>query len=165
MKRSSEVGVAVDAASSSDRVTASPSAAEPVTSPSEPHVARDRSRRVHDLRRFWRRALAVLVPIPMLALAAGLVVTPYAVGGDVGRAIAGAAAQPSAAQAALWLSVIFALTIVPATMAVAWTSRRRAPWLTLAAGASLLLAFGAGLANTDLAVVTAQGGTGSTRLW
>jgi hypothetical protein len=40
-------------------------------------------------------------------------------------------------------------------MAVAWTGRRRAPWLTLGAGVSLLVAFGAGLPNTDLAVVTA----------
>jgi hypothetical protein len=159
MKRSSHAVIAIDALSTTAlsttaRVTANPYAAAPVADPSASPPAGP-TRRVRDLRRFWRRALAILVPIPMLALAVGLVVTPYSVGGDVGQAIAGVAAHPSTAQAALWLSVIFALAIVPATMAVAWTSRRRAPWLTLAAGVSLLVAFGVGLPNTDLAVVTA----------
>ncbi len=108
-----------------------------------------------DLRGLWRRALACLVPVPILALVVGLVVTPYPVGGELRQSIAGAAAHPGPAQAAVWLSVIFALTIAPATMAVAWTGRRGAPWLTLVAGVSLLVAFGAGLPDTDLAVVTA----------
>jgi hypothetical protein len=118
-------------------------------------VAKPSSRPVSDLRSWWRRALALLIPVPMLALVVELAVLPYPVRGDFGRGMAGAAADPAAAQAALWLSVIFALTAIPATMAVAWTSRRRAPWLTLASGVSLLVAFGASLPNTDLAVVTA----------
>jgi len=117
--------------------------------------ATDQAVRARDLRGLWRRSLALLIPVPMLALVAGLVVMPYPVGGDFGRAMTGAAADPRAAEAALWLGVIFALTVVPATMAVAWTGRRRTPWLTLTAGVALLVAFGASLPNTDLAVVTA----------
>src|SRR5215213_3781341 len=146
MKQSSGVGIAADATTTTGPATAKPS---------DPRVAADRTRPARDLRGLWRSTLAFLVPIPMLALTAGLIVVPFAVGGELRQAIAGAAAHPGAAQAALWLSVIFALTVAPATMAVAWTGRRGAPWLTLAAGVSLLVAFGAGLPNTDLAAVTA----------
>ena len=146
MKQSSGVGIAVDST-----ITIGPATAEP----SGPRGAADRTRPARDLRGLWRSTLAFLVPIPMLALTAGLIVVPFAVGGELRQAIAGAVAHPGAAQAALWLSVIFALTVAPATMAVAWTGRRGAPWLTLAAGVSLLVAFGAGLPNTDLAAVTA----------
>jgi hypothetical protein len=142
MKQTSEAGVAVDATEKT-----APDAA--------PQRLRHAARAARDLRGFWRRALAILVPLPMLALAIEIAVVPYQVGGDLAQAMAGAAADPHAAQAALWLSMIFALTVAPATMAVAWTSRRRAPWLTLTGGVALLVAFGLGLPNTDLAVVTA----------
>ena len=113
----------------------------------KPSSRADNDTRARDLRSLLRRALALLVPVPMLALVAGLAVVPYPVGGDFGQAMAAAAADRRAAGAALWLSVISALTVVPATMAVAWTGRRHAPWLTLAAGVALLVAFGASLPN------------------
>src|SRR4051794_19614467 len=136
MKSVSEVGVSRDVANTISGVV-------------------DQTHRARDLRRFWRRTLACLVPIPMLALTAASVVRPFSVDGDLRDAMAGVAAEAGAAQIMLWLSVFFALTVAPATMAVAWTGRRRAPWATLAAGFSLLVAFGAGLPDTDLAVVTA----------
>ena len=118
------------------------------------HQPRHHQPRDRDLRGFWRRALAILVPVPMLALVVGLVVMPFPVGGNSGsdRRRGG---QSGPGPGGPVVSVIFALTVAPATMAVAWTGRRGAPWLTLAAGVSLLVAFGAGLPNTELAVVTA----------
>jgi hypothetical protein len=110
-------------------------------------------RPVRDLRRIWRTALAVLAPIPMVALAVEVLVVPFPVRGDVTRAMAGVAAHPGRAQAALWLALVFALLVLPATMAAAWAARRGAPRLTLAGGVLLLLAFGAALPNSDLAEV------------
>jgi hypothetical protein len=111
--------------------------------------------RVRDLRAFWRRTLAVLVVIPMAALAAEVALVPLPVRGTVAEGIAGMAAHPGRAQAALWLALLFGLTVLPATMAVAWTARRGAPRLTLAAGVVLLLALTATLPDTDLAEVVA----------
>jgi hypothetical protein len=111
--------------------------------------------RVRDLRGFWRCTLAVLAPLPMLALAVEVLVVPFPVRGDIRQAIAGAAAHPGSAQVALWLALIFAVAIVPATMAVLWTARRGAPRLTLAAGVALLIGFGATLPDSDLAAVNA----------
>jgi hypothetical protein len=108
-----------------------------------------------DLRTFWRTTLAVLVPLPMLALAVEVLLVPWPVRGGMAGAIAGAAADPGAAQLSLWLSTFFGLAVLPATMAVAWVPRRRAPRLTLAAGVLLLLAFAATLPNTDLAAIVA----------
>jgi hypothetical protein len=111
--------------------------------------------RVRDLRTFWRRTLAVLVAIPMAALAIEVALVPLPVRGTVAEGIAGMEAHPGRAQAALWLAMLFGLTVLPATMAVAWTARRRAPRLTLAAGVLLLVAFTAVLPDTDLAEVVA----------
>lgn len=116
-----------------------------------------------DLRRFWRWTLAILAPLPLLALALENVVAPWPLGGNFARMVADAAASPGRAQLALWLSLCFALTVVPATMAVLWTARRGAPKLTLAAGILLLLAFSASLPDSDLAaIVTAREGLDPT---
>ncbi|MDG4823244.1 hypothetical protein O7635_15415 [Asanoa sp. WMMD1127] len=111
--------------------------------------------RTRDLRRFWRWTLAVLAPLPLLALALENIAAPWPLGGNFARMVADAAAQPGRAQLALWLSLFFSLAIVPATMAVLWTARRGAPRLTLAAGILLLLAFSASLPDSDLAGVVA----------
>jgi hypothetical protein len=111
--------------------------------------------RVRDLRAFWRCSLAVLVAIPMAALAIEMAVVPLPVRGTVAEGIAGVAAHPGRAQAALWLALLFGMTVLPATMAAAWAARRRAPRLTLAAGVLLLLAFTAVLPDSDLAEVVA----------
>ena len=67
----------------------------------------------------------------------------------------------------LWLSLLFALLIVPGVMAVAWVARRGAPWLALAGGVVSLAAFTAGstLPNVDLAAyVAGQRGLDATAL-
>ena len=76
--------------------------------------ATDQAARARDLRGWWRRTLALLVPVPVLALVAGLVVVPYPVGGDFGRAMAGATADPRAAEAALWLGQVPPPAAIPA---------------------------------------------------
>ena len=60
------------------------------------------------------------------------------------EATAASAAKPGAAAVALWLSLLFALLIVPGVMAVAWVARQGAPWLALAGGVVSLAAFAAG---------------------
>ena len=123
-----------------------------------PATARDGAsarKRVRDLRTFWRRTLAVMIPVPMVALAAEMAVAPFPLGGSLSATIAGDAADPGAAQASLWLSMIFGLAVVPATMAVLWTARRGAPKLTLAAGILLLLGFSAAVPDSDLAAAVA----------
>ena len=125
------------------------------TTPATTTAGRSARRPVRDLRTFWRRTLAVLVPVPMVALAAEMAVAPFPLGGSLSATIAGDAANPGAAQASLWLSMIFGLAVVPATMAVLWTARRGAPKLTLAAGVLLLLGFSAAVPDSDLAAVVA----------
>jgi hypothetical protein len=111
--------------------------------------------RVRDLRTYWRRTLAVLMVVPMTALAVEVAIVPLPVRGTIAEGIAGMAAHPGRTQAALWLALLFGLTVLPATMAAAWAARRGAPRLTLAAGVLLLLAFSASLPDTDLAQAVA----------
>ena len=142
MKRSSEAGVAVDALDPTD----------PSDGPRT--ISGGTGRHTPDLRGLWRRALAFLVPVPMLAwprpgrdAVSGRRRAP-SVHRRRGRPSGRGSGRPVA------LGDLRA-DVAPATMAVAWTGRRRAPWLTLAAGVSLLVAFWAGLPDTDLAVATA----------
>ena len=125
------------------------------TAPATTIAGTSAHRPVRDLRTFWRRTLALVVPVPMVALAAEMAVAPFPLGGNLSATIAGDAADPGAAQASLWLSMIFGLAVVPATMAVLWTARRGAPKLTLAAGVFLLLGFSAAVPDSDLAAVVA----------
>ncbi|GAB2814998.1 hypothetical protein GCM10027073_53580 [Streptomyces chlorus] len=104
-------------------------------------------RPVRDLRGFWRVTAAVLAPLP--ALAAYMIVLPFRPDARIGTAIAGSAAHLGAARAALWLSLVFTLLIIPATMVTAWAARRGAPRLALYGGLLALVAFGAGIAAPD----------------
>ena len=125
------------------------------TSPAVPTEADLRT--VRDLRGFWRRFGAVVAPMPVLALTASLLIAPSSVDASFAEATAASAAEPGAAAVALWLSLLFALLIVPGVMAVAWVARRGAPWLALAGGVVSLAAFAAGsaLPNVDLAAYVA----------
>jgi hypothetical protein len=112
-----------------------------------------------EARRFWRVLSAVVAPLPALALAAAALVTPYPVETDAAAALAGAAADQGAMRIVVWLGLLAAMTLVPATIAVAWVCRRRAPKLTAVGAFLSLAAFGAtaALPNGDLtALATAQ---------
>jgi hypothetical protein len=96
-----------------------------------------------EARRFWRVLLAVVAPLPALALAAGAFLTPYPFEADAPAALAGAAADQDAMRIVVWLGLLAAMTLAPTTIAVAWVCRRHAPRLTAVGAVLSLAAFGA----------------------
>jgi hypothetical protein len=83
-----------------------------------------------DLRGFWRVALAVIAPLPLLGMGLSYAISPY--GGDDPFAATVDAMRDhhTAALAALLLGLPFLLFLIPATAALAWVTRRRTPLLT-----------------------------------
>ena len=129
------------------------------TQPKRPRARAEKPAR--DLRRLWRLLLAVLAPIPALALAASILISPYRVGAAFPEVLAGVAADPGRAQLALWFGLIFTFTVIPSTFALAWASRRGAPWLSLVGGVLTLVGFTVGFnlpGSGAGALVTAQKG-------
>jgi hypothetical protein len=115
----------------------------------------DLRRPPRDLRSFWRWTLALVAPIAFLALATSIWLLPYEVGADLPAQLLGIAKHPDRMHAALWLSTVFAVVAVPGVIAVAWSTRRRAPWLSLIGGIIAIVAFaeaGTG-AGTDLLAI------------
>jgi hypothetical protein len=90
-------------------------------------AAPPRTRR--DVRSFWRIALAVIAPLPLLAMGLSYTISPY--GGDdpFASTVAAMRDHHAVALAAMLLGVPFLLLLVPATAALAWVTRRRAPLL------------------------------------
>jgi hypothetical protein len=83
-----------------------------------------------DVRGFWRVALAVIAPLPLLGMGLSYAVAPY--GGDDPFAATVQAMRDhhAAALAAMLLGLPFLLFLIPATAALAWVTRRRTPLLT-----------------------------------
>ena len=92
----------------------------------------------HDVRTFWRVVLAVIAPVPMLAMGISYVINPTDGSADVATTVAGIEAHPGRALASMLTGLLFVIFLTPATTALAWTTRRRAPRLTTV-GASLTL--------------------------
>jgi hypothetical protein len=88
-------------------------------------------------------------------MATAILVTPYPLEADATAALAGAAAHQDAMRVVVWLGLLVAMTLVPATIAVAWVCRRRTPRLTAVGAFLSLAAFGAtaALPNWDLAAL------------
>ncbi|MCW2938583.1 MAG: hypothetical protein JWN00_1568 [Actinomycetia bacterium] len=107
---------------------------------------------IRDTRTFWRLLLAFVAPIAGFALAAANALSPGDLGGSSEDLVASVAAHQGAAEAGIWLSGLFLLTLVPGAIAVAWVSRRRNPTFTAIAGFLVILGFISGTANpaTDL---------------
>lgn len=97
-------------------------------------------RRPRDLRSFWRRSLAVLAPVPMLAIAAEQALAPYGLFATPAEQLRAGATSLGRVDAALWAGLVGALLCLPATMAVAWAARRSAPRLALGGGLVTLVA-------------------------
>ena len=72
--------------------------------------------------------LALVAPLPFLALAVNMWALPFDLRLDLPALISGIAQHPERTEAGLWLSLVFVLFAVPAVIAVAWSSRRSAPW-------------------------------------
>ncbi len=124
-------------------------------------------RRPRDVRSFWRWTLALVAPIAFLALAASIWLLPFDVRADLPAQLPGIAEHPDRMQSALWFSMVFALLAVPGVIAVAWSGRRRAPWLSLIGGVIGIVAFaeaGTGAGSDLLAFVGVTQGIDTTRL-
>lgn len=106
-----------------------------------------------DLRRFWRILLAVVAPLPWLALALSNAVTPDDLGSSTEETFASIAAHPTAAKAAMWLGLPFVLLVVPSGVAMMMAHRRTAPRLTLVVGGFVTYAFYSALLNPNLNLI------------
>lgn len=92
-----------------------------------------------DARTFWRVLLAVLAPLPLLGMGIAYLLQPFDGGAEMGEIIAAMQAHPDRSTAAMLAGLPFLLFLIPATAALAWTTRRRRPVLTtVGAGISLL---------------------------
>ena len=101
----------------------------------------ERAKPVRDRRGFWRILLAIIVPMPMLAKGVFYLLTPVA--GDVTfkESVASFEANRDILEALKWIDAVFVVTLIPATIAVAWVARRGAPRLTTAGAVIALTGF------------------------
>jgi hypothetical protein len=91
-----------------------------------------------DTRTYWRVLLAVIAPLPLLAMGISYLINPTDGDADVATTVAGIEAHPGRALVSMLVGLLFVMFLPPATAALAWVTRRRAPRLT-AVGASLTL--------------------------
>ena len=106
-----------------------------------------------DLRGFWRTALALIAPLPGLLMAVKIIISPFGAQGDFAAVLTGVSGDPAREQLALWLGLAFSLVVLPAVLAVAWTSRRKSPWFALAGGVLSVIGFSVGFAMPDSSAV------------
>ncbi|TYB45528.1 hypothetical protein [Actinomadura chibensis] len=109
--------------------------------------------KVRDARTFWRVLLAVVAPVPALAIAVGGFVAPYDYGAEDGRdQFAATVAHHDRVGLMLLFSPILIFTLVPSALAMIAACRRHAPVFATVVGVLMTLGFLAGTANpsTDL---------------
>jgi len=110
----------------------------PPASPAQAKPLRDR-------RGFWRILLAVIAPMPMLAKGVFYMLTPVA--GDVTfkESVRSFEAHRELLETLKWFDAVFVVTLIPATIAVAWVARRGAPRLTTVGATIALTGFLVGI--------------------
>ncbi|EWT04251.1 hypothetical protein N864_15025 [Intrasporangium chromatireducens Q5-1] len=121
-------------------------------------------KKVRDLRGGWRRALAVLVPVPAALVAAEFALTPYGLFASPTEQLAAASAAPGRVALVTWLVLAGLLLGIPAAMAAAWAVRRSAPRLALAGGILTVVGFALSItvpSSELLAAAAVQRGTDS----
>jgi hypothetical protein len=103
------------------------------------------ARPVRDRRGFWRILLAIIVVLPMPAKGVFYLLTPVA--GDVTfeESVASFEANRDILEVLKWFDAVFVVTLIPATIAVAWVARRGAPRLTTAGAVLALTGFLVGM--------------------
>jgi hypothetical protein len=115
-----------------------------------------------DLRGFWRVLLAVVAPLPMLAMGIYTALNPVAGGAEFEDAVAAYAAHQDLVGVLRWFGAVFIFGIIPATFAVAWVARRGAPRLATTGAVIALTGFLAGTGliggGDQLAYFTVQEG-------
>jgi hypothetical protein len=102
------------------------------------------ARPLRDMRGFWRVLLAVIAPLPMLAQGIYYVFSPIDGGADFRDTLAAYAAHQQLLDTLKGLNAVFVVGLIPATVAVAWVTRRGAPRLTTVGAVIALLGFLAG---------------------
>jgi hypothetical protein len=114
-----------------------------------------------DARRARRLTAAILLPTAPLSVAVLRLIWPAFSASDTATSLDAVAAHPGAQEAVLWLSMVMAVTMVPAVLAAARLARRRRPVLTMVAvGVNLAAYLGGGIAlvTTDLLTLAAVRG-------
>ncbi len=101
----------------------------------------------HDLRTFWRRTLAVLLPLPLLAIGISYLLGPVHENGSFADSIVYAENGQGLYELRNWVELPFLIGMVPACLAAAWVARRGAPVLATIAAVLTALGFGAGFAG------------------
>ena len=101
----------------------------------------------HDLRTFWRRTLAVLLPLPLLAIGISYLLGPIHENGSFADSIVYAENGQGLYELRNWVELPFLIGMVPACLAAAWVARRGAPVLATIAAVLTALGFGAGFAG------------------
>jgi len=113
-----------------------------------------------DTRTYWRVLLAVIAPLPLLGMGIGYLLNPTDGDADVATTVAGIEAHPGRALVSMLAAVLFVMLLPPATAALAWVSRRRAPRLTTVGASLTLLGLLAGFATlpagNNIAWIAAQ---------
>jgi len=94
-----------------------------------------------DRRGFWRILLAIIVVLPMPSKGIYYLLTP--VGGDATfqESVTSFEAHRGILETLKWFDAVFVVTLIPATIAVAWVARRGAPRLTTAGAVIALTGF------------------------
>ena len=100
---------------------------------------------MRDRRGFWRVLLAIVVLLPMPAKGIYYLLTPVA--GDVTfeKSVTSFEAHREILEALKWFDAVFVVTLIPATIALAWVARRGAPRLTTAGAVLALTGFLVGM--------------------
>jgi hypothetical protein len=116
----------------------------PTTEPA-PDSTTAPSKPLRDRRGFWRILLAIIVVLPMPAKGVFYLLTPVA--GDVTfeESVASFEANRDILEVLKWFDAVFVVTLIPATIAVAWVARRGAPRLTTAGAVLALTGFLVGM--------------------
>ncbi|MFG2042475.1 hypothetical protein [Dactylosporangium sp. NPDC048998] len=92
-----------------------------------------------DVRGFWRILLAIVAPLPMLAQGLYYVLSPWDSSAAFQQTVHDTADHLSLIGALQWIETPFLVGLIPATFAVAWVARRRAPRLATAGAVLALL--------------------------
>src|SRR5688500_16049468 len=95
--------------------------------------------------RFWRATTAAVAPVAPLALGAAALVAPSSFGADDAEILAAAATDSGRMQASLWCSWLYAITIVPATIAVVTAARPQVSRLAAIGGLLSIVGFAASI--------------------
>jgi Signal transduction histidine kinase, glucose-6-phosphate specific len=99
-----------------------------------------------DRRGFWRILLAIVVVLPMPAKGFYYLLTPVAGDATFQESVTSFEAHRRILETLKWFDAVFVVTLIPATIAVAWVARRGAPRLTTAGAVIALTGFLVGIA-------------------